>query len=209
MMRFEEPPQPADSAHIRNQIVEHIEDPTAVFGRFEARMKAQFGGFEAVPVPDEKFGHDRIDFRVPNPETPGEFRQLGHVVFRYRPGQKDLGEENVLYVDEIEGKRRAPDEYHGDVDAWKPDGIGTALFAFVLTKYPETEEIRSVLIDDNAVAIRKAIQEGAPTWTQEDRLNLLKVTPAYKIRKKFGFTEVVASGGNEIDLVVQKPKSKA
>jgi hypothetical protein len=72
------------------------------------------------------------------------------------------------------------------VDQYKKSGLGEALFKLVLRKYPDTQVIQvRVLVEDNKAALEQALKEGA---TLEEAI---KRTPSYKIRAKFGFTEII------------------
>lgn len=64
-------------------------------------------------------------------------------------------------------------------------GVGSALMASVLKKHPEIKAIEVEVLDaDNEKALQKAIKEGLPC------VEALMETPAYKIRARFGFTEI-------------------
>ena len=72
----------------------------------------------------------------------------------------------LLTVKNIRGKLKG---IYKEDDAWKPDGVGTALFAQVLLLYPDVETVIGEGLSNDNIAD-----------TPSD-------TPAFKIATKFGF----------------------
>lgn len=72
---------------------------------------------------------------------------------------------------------------HVDVaNAIKDQRVSTYLLARALAEYPDVNVIKSMLSDENFKAYREA-----PKGSDEEAL---KSTPAYRIRARFGFTEI-------------------
>lgn len=80
--------------------------------------------------------------------------------------------------------------------------IGTYMMAKILYDHPDVEVIKSTLFDSNFNQYNNQIQHGA------SHIDALKTTPAYKIRARFGYTEIVRAHNKGFYLghfIVKKP----
>lgn len=145
-------------------------DPQIFFENFVARMKHEGHDFEVILESlesDEKLMKQQLRFK-----RKGDGRELGYLIASY-----DEDKKNLVMIN-MSGKER------GNADnEWKPKGIGSALLAYMLTKYPATEQIRNtILVRSNNEMYYVGIRGGL---SPEDAL---KLTPVYKIQKKFGYS---------------------
>jgi GNAT superfamily N-acetyltransferase len=82
---------------------------------------------------------------------------------------------------------------------YRKNGVGEALFAQVLRQHPEIKEIETeVLVDTNEKVLKKALDAGLSCK------DAIRATPAYRIRARFGFTELVRYECQEGEFVVRK-----
>ena len=157
---------------ISSKVEEHeilFQDPKLYFEDFVKRMEREGYSFD---VESDK-GRSGEIFSV-SFITKKEHKELGLINVEY------IDFDKVLKIDYIGGKERNKEE-----DKWKPNGIGSALFAYMLTLYPETQEIEARLRHDNIQVYKEFIKHGL------SKEGALKETPAYKIFAKFGYADIV------------------
>lgn len=135
------------------------------FAQFEQQMQAEFGGL----IIEKGTRENNIIFKVGDSNAP--------------EGQKQLGD--IEYENEGQGKLRlrilVGKSNKLEADAWKPRGIGTALLAYLLLKFPETRNITGELGDDNWAVYQEAEKRGlAPR-------DAFKSTPMFKMLYRLGF----------------------
>lgn len=84
-------------------------------------------------------------------------------------------------------------------EEYRRKGVSEALFAKVLREHPEIEEIRSdALVQTNEKAIQKELKRGGSCR------DAIKATPAYRMRARFGFTELVSFECEDGSFTVRK-----
>jgi hypothetical protein len=88
--------------------------------------------------------------------------------------------------------------------AYKKLGLGSLMMEEILKALPETEVIIvNRLKDDNLKVVENFLIKGY------SQIEALKKTPAYKIRAKFGFSEIITDSLNAKDgFAVRKPSLK-
>jgi hypothetical protein len=146
--------------------------PQNFFENFVARMKHEGHDFDVILESlesDDTLMRQQLRFKRKD-----DGRELGDLITSYDKDKK------ILRIISMSGKER-----ESVVDEWKPKGIGSALLAYMLTKYPAAEQIDSTLFlgSNNEIYYVGIRGELSP----EDAL---KLTPAYKIRKKFGYSVI-------------------
>jgi hypothetical protein len=90
---------------------------------------------------------------------------LGTILFKFYPKDK------LLFISELKVKL-------------KQKRIGSMLISKILTEYPKTKTLKSVLGLDNFTVFLKNKKLGLSD------IKALKQTPAYKIRKRLGFEKI-------------------
>lgn len=145
-----------------------IEDPKTYFDAFVKRMHSEGHEFEIEQ--GKGASKESLSFKFRRKQ---DTKELGLIQIEYAEANKTL----TIVV--IGGKDRKEDK-----DKWKPDGIASALLAYTLTLYPNTQQIEGRIRSDNIRAYEKGIKDGL---SEEDAL---KQTPAYKLRAKFGYTNI-------------------
>jgi hypothetical protein len=97
-------------------------------------------------------------------------KRLGYLAFAFI-------EKNKVYIDYVMAKKRRK-------------GYATLLFLELIQKYPEIEEIQSILTGSNKFEYQRALQN------QYSHADAIKKTPAYKIRKTIGFPSIMNQDSN-------------
>lgn len=122
---------------------------------------------------------------------PVESDNIGYLNAIYREPSRTL---KVGYMETMEA-------YRGSRQG-QSLGIGELMMSLALKKFPDTEVISThSMVQTNREIFMQAVQKGM------SREEALKQTPAYKIRAKFGFTEIVpGSIDGELGFAVRKPQ---
>ena len=130
------------------------------------------------PSPDSKSPVKRFKLAL-KPATEGG--SLGVMIFRYDSN------ENTLHVDNI----TVYSEY-------KRNGVSLALLEEAVKINPDTKVITSSLSTENEEIFLNALSQGLSP------LDSVQETPAYKIRKALGFSEIINFDGSDV-FSVRKP----
>lgn len=147
-------------------------EPKIFFENFAAKMKDEGHDFDVILESlesDERLIKQQVRFKRKD-----DGRELGYLIVSYDEDKK------ILKMIRMSGKER-----ENAADEWKPKGIGSALLAYMLTKYPAAEQIENTLFlgSNNEMYYLGIRGELSP----EDAL---KLTPAYRMQKKFGYSVI-------------------
>jgi hypothetical protein len=100
----------------------------------------------------------------------------------------------------LERKKTLVIDYVG-TKPYSGKGLATALLAAALIRYPETKAIKTLsMIADNESSVQHSIQKGSSVQ------DAIKASAAYKMRSKFGFTEILPESINaDFGFTVVRP----
>lgn len=139
-------------------------------------------GTEIQVVLDEK-GHsdESVKYKIRLKHANGY--TMGYVLFHYHPKQHLLDIESMDVLTDF-----------------KKSGVGEVLMDQALVRF-ETEQIAvESLASDNAAVLQQKLAEGLSA------VEAIKQTPAYKIRQKLGFSQIIPESINSnFGFIVRRP----
>jgi hypothetical protein len=108
---------------------------------------------------------------------------VGSVLFSYNPKKRLLEIENMDVLSDF-----------------KKSGVGEVLMDQALLRFETTQIAVESLASDNAAVLQQGLAKGLST------IEAIKQTPAYKIRQKMGFTEIIPASINaNFGFIVRRP----